>query len=119
MSHPLTAFKILTTAQWTTWKQSSVFKGAGIDIQDGYIHLSTADQAGETYNKYFAGQEDLVLVEVDLGKVQDPVKWEVSRGGALFPHVYGVIDFGAVKRTWDAGEVGVELFNRLREEDTR
>ena len=65
-----------------------MFKGAGIDINDGFIHFSTAQQAAETAAKHFAGQAGLVLVAVDAEKIGAALKWEVSRGGQLFPHLY-------------------------------
>lgn len=82
------AWKVLTTAQWTQWQQDGTFAGAPVDLADGYIHLSAADQVTATVDKHFAGQDGLVLVRVDLAALGDAVRWEVSRGGALFPHVY-------------------------------
>ena len=93
------AFKILTADQWAAFKQDSEFCGAPIDIADGYIHLSTADQLGETLDKHFAGQDSPVVAEIDLDALGDTVRWEVSRGGALFPHVYGVLPMSAVRGT--------------------
>jgi uncharacterized protein (DUF952 family) len=84
-------YKILSAAEWSAAERSGVFAGAGIDLQDRYIHFSTAAQAEETAAKHFAGQRDLVLVAVDADKLGDAVKWEVSRGGALFPHLYGTL----------------------------
>ncbi|KAK8253024.1 hypothetical protein HDK77DRAFT_168460 [Phyllosticta capitalensis] len=105
------AFKILTAPQWAEWQRTQTFNGASIDLTDGYIHLSTAQQAGETYAKFFAGQTDLVVAEVDLEKLGDTVKWEASRGGALFPHVYGSIPSSAVLRHWE--KVDEALFKEL------
>jgi len=85
------AYKILTAPQWAEWQAEGVFKGAPIDLADGYVHLSTADQVTETADKHFAGQQDLVVVRVDLPSLGDAVRWEPSRGGALFPHVYGTL----------------------------
>ena len=114
--HPPVAFKILTAAQYSEWEKSGTFSGAGIDVQDGYIHLSTAETSGETFDKYFASQQretDLVVVEVVLAKVRDEVKWEASRGGQLFPHVYGSIGTEAIGRTWRGGQVDGDLFKSL------
>ena len=86
-----TAYKILTAAQWTQFETEGVFAGAPIDLADGYIHLSTADQVEETLAKHFAGQKGLVIAQINLTLLGDAVKWEPSRGGALFPHVYGVL----------------------------
>jgi uncharacterized protein (DUF952 family) len=90
------AYKILTAAQWTQFEADGVFAGAPVDFADGYIHLSTADQVEETLAKHFAGQSGLVIAKVDLGVLGDAVKWEISRGGALFPHIYGVLGMDAV-----------------------
>ena len=84
-------YKILAAAEWRDAERVGVFRGAGIDVKDGYIHFSTADQAAETAAKHFAGQGDLVLVAADAEKLGDRLKWEVSRGGALFPHLYGTL----------------------------
>jgi len=85
------AYKILTAAQWSDWQATAVFSGAPVDLADGYIHLSSADQVTATADKHFAGQHDLVVVRVDLAALGDAVRWEVSRGGALFPHVYAAL----------------------------
>ena len=90
------AYKILTAGQWAAWRGRGEFSGAPIDLDDGYIHLSTAEQVEETAAKHFAGLSDLVLAEVDLDLLGDSVHWEESRGGQLFPHVYGVIPIAAV-----------------------
>jgi len=84
-------YKILSAAEWRAAEAAKVFRGAGIDLADGYIHFSTATQAEETAAKHFAGQADLVLVAVDAGTLGAALKWEVSRGGALFPHLYGAL----------------------------
>lgn len=90
------AYKILTAGQWAAWRGRGEFTGAPIDLEDGYIHLSTADQVEETAARHFAGLSDLVLAEVDLDLLGDSVHWEQSRGGQLFPHVYGTIPIDAV-----------------------
>ncbi len=84
-------FKILSSAEWRAAEAAGVFAGAGIDLADGYIHFSTRDQAEETAAKHFAGKTDLVLVAVDAEKLGPALKWEVSRGGALFPHLYATL----------------------------
>jgi uncharacterized protein (DUF952 family) len=91
-----TAFKIFTADQWAQFQADGIFAGAPVDLADGYIHMSTADQTDETLAKHFAGQSGLVIAEVDLSSFGDALKWEVSRGGALFPHVYGVLPIVAV-----------------------
>jgi len=84
------AYKVLTADQLDTLEHQGSFDGAPVDLADGYIHLSTADQLAGTIDKHFAGQTGLQLVAVDLEVLGDKVKWEESRGGALFPHIYGV-----------------------------
>ena len=85
----LFAYKILTKDQYDQLKTDGVFKGAPVDLADGYIHMSTREQAAETAAKHFGGQDNLVMVMIDLAPVGDALKWETSRGGALFPHLYG------------------------------
>lgn len=84
-------YKILTTAEWQAAERAGVFAGAGIDLADGFIHFSTAEQAAETAAKHFAGQRDLVLVAVDAETLGAAIKWEPSRGEQLFPHLYGTL----------------------------
>ena len=83
------AYKVLTTDQLDTLEHEGSFAGAPVDLADGYIHLSTADQLAGTIDKHFAGQDRLQLCAIDLEALGDAVKWEESRGGALFPHIYG------------------------------
>ncbi|MGN6376237.1 MAG: DUF952 domain-containing protein [Sphingomonas sp.] len=87
---PQLVYKVLTDAEMKELETGS-FRGAPIDLADGYIHLSTAEQLTETVDKHFAGQSDLWVAAVDLAAQDDPVKWEESRGGALFPHLYGTL----------------------------
>lgn len=82
-------YKICPAALWREAEREGVFRGAPVDIADGYIHFSTATQAEETAAKHFAGQDDLLLIRVHAEKLGDRLKWEPSRGGALFPHLYG------------------------------
>lgn len=91
-----TAFKILTADEWAQFARDGIFAGAPIDLADGYIHLSAADQVQGTLEKHFAGQPGLVIAEVDLAVLGDAIKWEVSRGGARFPHLYGLLPMAAV-----------------------
>lgn len=95
----LFAFKILTREQWETFRAEGVFTGAPVDVADGYTHLSARDQVHETAAKHFAGQDNLVLAMIDLVALGDAVRWEPSRGGALFPHVYGSLPLDAVTTT--------------------
>lgn len=75
-----------------------MFPGSAIDRQDGFIHFSSAEQAPETAAKHFAGERDLVLLRVDAARLGNRLKWEPSRGGALFPHLYGGLEVAAVIR---------------------
>jgi uncharacterized protein (DUF952 family) len=96
MPHPSTAYKILTAKQWAQFEVEGVFHGAPVDLADGYIHLSTAEQLQGTLDKHFAGQTELVIAEVDLKALGDTVKWEISRSDALFPHIYGPLPMAAI-----------------------
>lgn len=81
-------YKIFRRAEWDFLKSHGRTTGAPIDVADGYIHFSTAAQVTETAAKHFAGQGDLVLVALDSETLGPELKWEPSRGGALFPHLY-------------------------------
>ncbi|PLR27787.1 DUF952 domain-containing protein [Caulobacter zeae] len=85
-------YKILPKTLWDEAKAAGQFTGAPIDHADGYIHLSAADQAQETAALYFKGQEDLLLVGFDADALGPELKWEASRGGALFPHLFRSLD---------------------------
>ena len=93
------AYKILTADQWALFQSEGVFTGAPVDLADGYIHMSTAEQLNETLARHFAGQSGLVIATIDLAQLGDALKWEVSRGGALFPHYYGALSMAAVVKT--------------------
>ena len=89
-------FKIVSAQQWSVATEQGEFLGAAIDLTDGYIHFSTAEQLRETVEKHFAGQSDLLLVSVDADSLGDELKWEPSRGGALFPHLYAPLSIESV-----------------------
>ena len=95
-------YKILPRAEWDAARAAGVFTGSAIDRQDGYIHFSTADQAQETARRHFRGQAGLVVLELEAGDLGPPLKWEPSRGGALFPHLYGVLDASLVRAVAEA-----------------
>jgi len=84
-------YKIVSQAAWAAAVDAGTFEGAEIDLKDGYIHLSTAAQAAETARRHFAGVEGLALVAFEAENLPG-LKWEPSRGGDLFPHVYGALD---------------------------
>jgi uncharacterized protein (DUF952 family) len=90
-------YKICEAAPWQAAEREGLFRGAAIDIQDGYIHFSSAGQVTETAAKHFAGMSDLVLVAVDAPALGAALRWEPSRGGALFPHLYGTLALSAVR----------------------
>jgi len=92
----LVAYKVLTTDQMQALEHEGSFVGAPIDLADGYIHLSTHAQLTETVDKHFAGQTGLWVASVDLEALGAAVKWEESRGGQLFPHVYAPLPLSAV-----------------------
>ena len=81
-------FKIFRAPEWQDLADQGETAGAPVDLADGYIHFSTAQQARETAAKHFAGEDGLILAALDTGRLEDDLKWELSRGGALFPHLY-------------------------------
>jgi uncharacterized protein (DUF952 family) len=89
-------YKICPESLWQKAEKAGRFDGAPIDLADGFIHFSTAEQVRETAAKHFAGQPDLLLVAVPAEPLGAALKWEVSRGGALFPHLYAQLDPSAV-----------------------
>ncbi len=89
-------YKIATASLWSEAERFGSFKGAPIDLNDGYIHFSTAEQAHETVALHFKGLDDLVIAAIDPEKLKDNLKWEPSRGGALFPHLYASLPLDAV-----------------------
>ncbi|WP_337187389.1 DUF952 domain-containing protein [Phenylobacterium sp.] len=84
-------YKILPRAEWAAAQAAGRFTGSAVDRQDGYIHFSTAAQAQETARRHFAGQADLVVLEVEAEDLGADLRWEASRGGDLFPHLYGAL----------------------------
>ena len=87
-----TLYKICPAPLWREAERDGIFRGSPVDLRDGFIHFSTAAQVAETAAKHFAGQDDLLLMRVDADRLGDALKWEPSRGGALFPHLYGELD---------------------------
>ena len=82
-------YKILPREEWRAAEAAGVFEGSAVDLADGFIHFSAEDQMAETLRRHFAGQTDLLLVAVDAESLGEALRWEPSRGGALFPHLYG------------------------------
>ncbi|KAA0699422.1 DUF952 domain-containing protein [Neorhizobium sp. P12A] len=110
-------YKIVPDALWQEARQSGVFKGASIDLTDGFIHLSTAVQAKETAARYFSGQSGLLLVAMDAASLGDRLVFEPSRGGDLFPHLYGELPLTSV--LWEKplliGADGAHVFPEMGE----
>lgn len=95
MSH--TIYKIAPRTLWDEAVAAGVFLGAPIDLKDGFIHFSTSAQVEETAARYFTGQDGLVLIAVDASSLGIALRWEPSRGGALFPHLYGALPVSAAR----------------------
>lgn len=85
---PQTIYKIATNADWTQASAAGRYRGSLHDLRDGFIHFSTRDQLDETARKHFSGHDDLLLIAIDATLLRADLKWEPSRGGALFPHLY-------------------------------
>jgi len=89
-------YKIFRENEWAALRAKGETAGAPIDMADGYVHFSTATQASETAAKHFSGVEGLYLIAVDADTAGDALKWEVSRGNALFPHLYRMMTLADV-----------------------
>jgi uncharacterized protein (DUF952 family) len=109
-------YKICRTDEWHDAERAGAFRGAAIDLADGYIHFSTAEQVAETAARHFVGASDLVLVAVATAALGPALKWEPSRGGALFPHLYGALALDAVLwvKPLPLGQDGRHEFPELR-----
>ena len=90
-------FKICGEAEWRKAEGVGVYHGSPVDARDGFIHFSSASQVAETAKKHFFGQTALSLIEVDTEALGDALRWERSRNGEMFPHLYGELDLGAVR----------------------
>ncbi len=108
---PVIIYKICQRDEWTVAERERVFRGSPDDLRDGFIHFSTAEQTPGTFEKYFAGQTGLVLVAVDTRALGPALTWEPSRGGALFPHLYGELGLDAV--LWSRPLTSVADFKQL------
>jgi uncharacterized protein (DUF952 family) len=91
-----TIYKVLSRKELAKAKAKGRFEGSAADARDGFIHLSSADQLEGTLAKHFSGQKGLVLLAVDTGRLGERLQWEPSRGGALFPHLYGPLELDAL-----------------------
>jgi uncharacterized protein (DUF952 family) len=97
----ISVYKVVSRQEWAVAERQGVFLGAAIDLRDGYIHLSGADQVEQTVALYFADRDDLVLVALEAETMGEALKWEASRGGALFPHLYATLPLDRV--AWAKG----------------
>lgn len=96
MQFAMLIYKIMTQTQRDILLETGQFEGAPVDLADGYIHFSAGDQVEGTLNKHFAGATDLFLLAVEADTLGDDLTWEVSRGGALFPHLYRILQLSEV-----------------------
>ena len=110
-----TVYKICHKRMWEDAENEGVFTGAPVDLTDGFIHLSTEDQMGETAARHFAGKDDLVLIAIDVQNISNDLRWETSRGGDLFPHLYGDLPVKIIlwKKPLPLGPDGAHLFPEL------
>ena len=92
-----TIYKISPRALWREAERLGEFRGAPVDLADGFVHFSTAVQVVETAARHFAGQDDLVLAAIDAQALGEALRWEPSRGGDLFPHLYAPLELSAVR----------------------
>jgi len=95
---PKTVYRLLSRAAWQQARAAGSFLGSEHDLRDGFIHFSTAQQVAETAARHYAGLTDLLLLEVSADALGADLRWEASRGGALFPHLYGSLPLSAVTR---------------------
>ncbi|HVW54888.1 MAG TPA: DUF952 domain-containing protein [Rhizobiaceae bacterium] len=110
-----TIYKICSEELWREAERIGSFRGAPVDLADGFIHFSTADQVKETAAKHFRGQDGLLLVAFDDAMLGQDLRYEISRGGALFPHLYASLDPKAAKwvKPLPIGASGAHLFPAL------
>ncbi|NBW07308.1 MAG: DUF952 domain-containing protein [Caulobacteraceae bacterium] len=109
---PAEAFKVVDAAEWAEAEAAGSYAGSAVDLADGYIHLSAEDQLAGTVSKHYAGRQNLLLLTVDLEVLGETIVWEPSRGGALFPHIYGSLPVAAVtaKKAFSVGADGEMVF---------
>ena len=100
-------YKVLTLQQWTSFQADTVFRGSPVDVSDGYIHMSCMSELKETLDKWYADQGEVVLLQIEAAVIDAELKYEVSRGGAEFPHLFADLPLSAVGTVWlaspDAG----------------
>jgi len=108
-------YKICGARAWSRAQDTGRYEGSAVDVQDGFIHFSAKDQLRGTADKHFAGRSDLFLVAVDEDSLGEVLKWEPSRGGALFPHLYSALDISLVAwiKPLSIDEFGKHIFPEL------
>lgn len=106
------AYKLADRGEWEAARATGAYAGSAVDRSDGYIHMSTADQLAETARRHYRARRGLVLATVDLSGLGSALRWEASRGGALFPHLYGDLPMTAVRevRELDVDAEGIMRF---------
>ena len=106
------AYKLVDRAEWEAARAQGAYGGSAVDRADGYIHMSTAGQLAETARRHYRGRADLMLVTVDLTVLGAGLKWEASRGGEAFPHLYGPLPVPAAtaERALAVDDDGVMMF---------
>ena len=92
------AYKLVDRAEWEAARAAGAYAGSAVDLADGYIHMSSAAQLAETARRHYAGRSDLLLVAVDLTVLGEALKWEASRGGDLFPHLFAALPVSAARQ---------------------
>lgn len=93
-------FKIFRTAEWAAFQSGGVFKGSSDDLRDGFIHFSSEDHLAGTMARYFKDEAELIIAKVENANWGEQMKWEGSRGGALFPHLYTALMMADVAQSW-------------------
>lgn len=99
-------YKLFRAAEWAAFQAAGETAGSPDDLRDGFVHLSTADQLPGTLARHFGGESGLVLVALEAAALGPALRWEVSRGGARFPHLYRPLRAGDVVRSWPLAEGG-------------
>jgi uncharacterized protein (DUF952 family) len=110
-----TIYKICSAQEWKTASENKRFDGAAIDVRDGFIHFSTAAQVRQTARLHFSKRQGLVLIAVDTKVLEPDLRWEVSRGGDLFPHLFAALEVDTVKSVTElpVAEDGLHIFPPL------
>lgn len=105
-------YKICAKTEWDEAAQDGLYRGSEVDLKDGFIHFSTAEQAVETASKHFSGINGLVIIKIACEGLSEALKWEKSRNGALFPHLYAPLSTGSIEWVADLplGDDGQHVF---------